>query len=179
MNIESSTEGKLKQVYPDLAQRWRMVAQKMWDTHRVQIKVSDGFRDYAEQLKIWSKGRTKDSNGVWVISNIKSIVTHAMPGQSYHEYGLALDSCFQGSDPYLDKIDRKDAQFLWNEYGKFCKEVGLEWGGEWRGSKNDRPHCQLTYGLNLHSLQALLCEGGLKAVWNKCKSISHCGAVLV
>jgi peptidoglycan L-alanyl-D-glutamate endopeptidase CwlK len=177
--IDKATEEKLSSVYPELASRWRMVAQKMWDAHRVIIRVTDGLREFEEQLKVWSKGRVKGAGGKWYISDIKKVVTHAMPGQSYHQYGLAIDSCFQGSDPFLEKIDRKDATLLWNAYGRFCKEVGLEWGGEWVGSKNDRPHCQLSYGLNILSLNCLYEEGGIESVWNKCKALANCGSALV
>jgi peptidoglycan L-alanyl-D-glutamate endopeptidase CwlK len=132
---ENSTEGKLDAVYPELARRWRLVAEKMWNEHKLMIRVTEGLRDYKDQLAIWNKGRQKDKSGKWFISEPKKVVTFAMPGQSYHQYGLAIDICFQGSDPYLEKIDKKDAEFLWSEYGRFCKEVGLEWGGVWKGKK--------------------------------------------
>lgn len=171
------TDTRLKSVLPDLAIRWRKVRQNMWDAHELQMRVTDGYRSVSDQWKYWYLGRIKDKDGTWIIGDASQVVTHAKPLESLHNYGLALDSCFMGDDPYLAK-DTK-AEFLWSEYGRFCKANSLDWGGIWKGMKNDRPHCELSYGLNIHSLQILFEDGGIKGVWNKCKILSTCGAELV
>lgn len=173
MNYDSSTESKLLSVFPGLASIWRAVAQEMWDLHQVQIKVTEGLRTFSQQWDCWHQGRLKDKGGEWVICDIRKVVTYAMPGKSFHQYGLAIDSAFMGSDPYLSTIVEKDSQFLWNEYGRLCKKHGLVWGGDFKHA--DRPHCENSYGLSLIELQILYEDKGLKGLWNKCKILSECG----
>lgn len=174
---DSVSEGKLKLVLPDLAIRWRLVREKMWDIYKRQIRVTDGLRTFGDQWECYSKGRLKDKNGTWIICDAKKVVTHAMPGQSLHNYGMALDVCFMGDDAYL--VKDPEQVMLWNEYGKFCKDNSLVWGGDWVGMKNDRPHCEISYGLSIHALQVEYEDNGIKGVWNKCKLMSQCGAQLI
>lgn len=171
------SESRLKLVIPDLAIRWRKVAQSMWDQHERQLRVTDGYRSFGDQWKYFGYGRLKDKNGDWVICDAAKVVTHAMPGTSFHNYGMALDSCFMGDDAYLYKDPH--GHYLWEEYGKFCAENSLIWGGLWKGMKNDRPHCEINYGLSIHAVQILYEDNGLTGVWNKCKLMSQCGAELV
>jgi peptidoglycan LD-endopeptidase CwlK len=177
MTIDSRSEEKLATVFPDIAVRWRRVAQDMWDTHKKQIRVTDGIRGFAEQWAIYALGRKKDKNGLWVVVDRKAVRTDARPGTSWHNYGLAIDICFMGGDPYLDKLPGKERDFLFEEYGRFVKAHGMQWGGDFNqnGKKDredyDRPHCQLKYGLSIHEVQSLFEFGGIKAVWAKCNQI--------
>lgn len=177
MIYDRKTEERLETVMPVLSTRWKQVAKDMWDLHKIQIKVTCGMRTFSEQWGEWGKGRLKEKNGTWVICDIRKVVTYAKPGQSYHNYGLALDSCFMGSDPFLERIDKGDAIKLWNEYGRLCKVNGLEWGGDWK--RPDRPHCELTFGQSYHDVQIVYENLGLKAVWAKCEALSKCGMEIV
>lgn len=179
MISDASSDAKLKLVYPRLADGWRSARQAMWDTHEVQIKVIDGLRTFGDQRADYSKGRLKDKNGTWIICDASKVVTHALPGQSFHNYGLAIDSGFMGSDPYLEHIDQKDSVNLWNEYGRICKLSDLEWGGDWLGNKVDRPHCQISMGYSYHDLQIMYADIGIKAIWKKCDSLAKCGSEIV
>lgn len=171
------TDGRLKQVLPDVSYRWLLVRKQMWDTHQIQIRVTDGFRDYAQQWSLYLEGRKKDQNNQYVIVDPKKVVTHARGGESFHNFGLALDSAFMGDDPYLAKLPRKDSDFLWSEYGKICKVHCLEWGGDWTGAKNDRPHCEKTYGMSLHDAQIAYEDDGIRGVFEKCTQLMSCGRV--
>lgn len=177
MMDDPKTDWKLMKVCPDVALRWRAARQAMWDQVGKQIRVTDGFRDFAEQWEVWSKGRFKNHQGNWEIRNKKLVVTYAMPGQSLHQYGLAIDSCFMGEDPYLEKLPKSESAILWQLYGKSLHAQGLDWGGYWKIP--DRPHCQLMYGLSLHTIQMIYEEHGLGAVWEKCKNALMCGGPLV
>lgn len=179
MISDPASELKLKSVFPRLADGWRATRQMMWDLHQIQIKVIDGLRTFGEQWADYSKGRLKDKNGSWIICDESKVVSHALPGQSFHNYALAIDSGFMGSDPYLEHIDKGDAIKLWNEYGRLCKANGLEWGGDWLGNKRDRPHCQLTFGLSYHELQIMYADLGLKAIWKKCETLAKCGSEII
>lgn len=94
-----------------------------------RLKITDGYRTFAEQDKIYAKGRTAPGK----------IVTKAKGGQSYHNYGLAFDCYFTENG----KVTFKKG--ITPEVAKIGEELGLEWGGRWK-SIVDLPHFQLTRG---------------------------------
>ena len=54
-------------------------------------------------------------------------VTNALPGQSVHQYGLAIDAVpTLGGKPLWDDSDALD------DMGKVGEECGFEWAGRWR-----------------------------------------------
>lgn len=169
------TETRLALVYPDLAKRWTRVRESMWVAHNVQLRAADGLRTYSQQWAIWCEGRLKEKNGTWVICDERLVTTHAKPGESWHNFGLAIDSAFMGDDPYLTKLSDVQSMLLWNDYGKYCQEFGLIWGGNWPEKKKDRPHCQITYGMSIHTAQMLYENAGIKSVWNACNKRMECG----
>lgn len=93
--------------------------------------ITSGFRSYQEQAALYAQGRTTPG----------SIVTNALPGQSLHNFGIAVDFC---RDSDLVKIglqpawSKADYQILAEEAVK----LGLEAGYNWK-SFPDFPHCQL------------------------------------
>lgn len=105
----------------------------------VNIRITYGLRTFAEQDKLYAKGRTIKG----------SKVTNAKGGQSYHNYGLAIDFCLLHKDGKvswsmhedLDKDGKKD----WKEVVDAFKKRGFEWGGEWTTFK-DNPHLQKIFG---------------------------------
>lgn len=168
-----NSESKLSLVCMDVADKWRLVREEFWDINELQIRVTQGLRSYAEQWAIYAQGRKKDASGQWIIFDRKKIVTNARGGESYHNFGLAVDSAFMGNDPYLEKYSKDDREFLWSEYGRLVEKHGLEWGGRWKVP--DLPHGQKTYGLSLSVLQILYEEKGTKGIYQKCAQIMGCG----
>lgn len=175
MLSDSITQERLDVVFPDLAASWREVQADFFKNHSLQLRVACGTRTFAEQWAVYSLGRTKGDDGIWVITDIKKVVTYAQPGLSFHQYGLAIDSIVFGQDPYLAKLPKADSDALWLDYGATCKKHGLVWGGDWSGSKNDRPHCENSYGLTIHDVQMIYEKGGVDAVWDKCRITADCG----
>jgi hypothetical protein len=166
MIADPKTEVKLSEVIPDLANRWRKVRQEMWERTKLQIKVTEGYRSFAKQFEYYSQGRKHTKQG-WEIVDAKKIISHALPGSSYHNYGLALDSAFCGSDPYLGQVPIAESKKLWDIYGELVQKHGMFWGGTWTGLKNDRPHCEVNYGYTTHSLQIMYEDVGIKGIWAK------------
>lgn len=177
---DSATIAKLRLVYPDFAVRLRRVHADMLQHHRAVMKVTEGLRSLATQAEYWARGRAQLPSGKWEIVDSKAIITKAAPGDSIHHYGLAGDSCFVSVDdkkchPYLEGDARFNA--LWAAYGKFAQGHGLVWGFDWNGNgkvdKNDydRPHVELTYGLDLATIKALYKVNGLTGVWAKIDQI--------
>ncbi|EPD92696.1 hypothetical protein HMPREF1207_00467 [Paenibacillus sp. HGH0039] len=112
----------------------------------IQVVITDDFRSMEEQDKLYSQGRTSEGK----------IVTHAKAGESYHNYGLAIDFALKTKsgkiiwdmNADLNGDGRKD----WSQVVAIAKELGFEWGGDWTNFP-DYPHLQLSYGLSIAELQ--------------------------
>lgn len=127
------------------------------------------MRSIPEQLTLWKKGRDEEGQ----IIDPHQVVTQAPPGSSIHNYGLAVDSCFHGDDPYWEYLKLRDGgeyRRRWAAFGKVCESHGLVWGGMF-ASITDLPHAQITYGMSLKDIQTLYKFKGLPAVWTKCDQI--------
>lgn len=120
--------------------------------------ATSGFRSYVEQALLFEQGRTR----------IGKIVTNAKPGQSFHNFGIAMDFTHD-----LDMVkpglqpDWVDANYIL--LAKEAVKVGLEPGALWTGFK-DIPHVQLKiskHNIQLPTLANLYTtnKGGLPAVW--------------
>lgn len=107
---------------------------------KIYVGISQGFRSFAEQDELYAQGRTKPGN----------IVTNAKGGQSYHNYGLAVDFFIYSSD--LKRVSWV-VNDKWRRVASIAKELGFEWGGEWQGF-TDYPHLQITSGLTIKQLQS-------------------------
>lgn len=100
-----------------------------------------GARDHDEQQRLYDQGRTAPG----------AIVTNARPGQSLHNYGMALDLVPQ---QLIDTANWSPESDLWQTVGALASEFGLEWGGNWTGFV-DRPHVQMGGTGGWQALQAL------------------------
>ena len=158
MNIDSRTRARIRAVYPGLAFRYYRLAYDLYALHKKCVRITEGFRSFTRQRKLFSLGRDKPG----------SVVTNARAGQSFHNYGLAIDVCFVGPDPYLEKD--VNGPMYWDEFGRTAKGHGFAWGGDFNGFQ-DRPHIQLTYGLTLRAIQKLYDFGGIEGVWTRLDQI--------
>jgi len=107
----------------------------------IQLRVTQGLRTFAEQNALYAKGRTAPG----------SIVTNAQGGQSYHNYGLAIDV-----------VEINNGRANWNTNWSAISEIGIrngfEWGGNFR-SISDNPHFQMTFGYSTTDLLNLYNSG--------------------
>ncbi|CAH2716728.1 Peptidoglycan L-alanyl-D-glutamate endopeptidase CwlK [Neobacillus rhizosphaerae] len=112
----------------------------------IVVVVTDGFRSAEEQDRLYDKGRTAEG----------SIVTFAKGGESYHNYGLAIDFALKtpsGNVIWDRQYDgNKNGKADWTEVVKMAKALGFEWGGDWAKFK-DYPHLQMNFGLTIAKLQ--------------------------
>jgi len=112
----------------------------------ISILITDGFRSVESQNEIYERGRSKEG----------AIVSYARGGESYHNYGLAIDFALlneHGGISYdLQRDGNNNGEADWFEVARIGKELGFEWGGDWRGFK-DYPHFQYTFGLSINELQ--------------------------
>ncbi|MFX3673538.1 MAG: M15 family metallopeptidase [Paenisporosarcina sp.] len=112
----------------------------------ISILITDGFRSVESQNEIYEKGRNE----------VGAIVSYAKGGQSYHNYGLAIDYALQNTNGDISYDLQQDAngngEADWFEVASIGKELGFKWGGDWRGFK-DYPHLEYTFGLSISELQ--------------------------
>lgn len=112
----------------------------------IHVVITETVRTMEEQEDLYAQGRSTEGN----------IVTYAQAGESYHNYGLAID--FALKDNHGDVIwdtsydGNSNGKSDWDEVAKIAKELGFEWGGDWANFK-DYPHLQMRFGLSIDQLQ--------------------------
>jgi len=104
----------------------------------IKLKVASALRTKEEQDKLFAQGRDKDGKV------IGETVTNAKGGESYHNFGLAIDVYMVNDD---GTIDLKG--ILPPEVVAIAKQEGFEWGGDWRKFK-DYPHFEMTFGKKIN-----------------------------
>ena len=86
--------------------------------------------------------------------NAKPQVTKARGGQSYHNYGLAVDIVLivdkDGNGSYESDFDG-DGKSDWQEVVAIFKRYGWTWGGDWKFY--DAPHFEKSLGYSIAALQ--------------------------
>ncbi|WP_254854045.1 peptidoglycan-binding protein [Halobacillus salinus] len=105
----------------------------------INVQFSSGFRSSSEQQRLYNQGRTTSG----------SVVTNAKPGQSVHNYGLAVDfflTTYNGSSATWT-VNKE-----WRRVAAIGKQLGFQWGGDWR-SFRDYPHLDLAVGLTWRDLR--------------------------
>ena len=140
----------LESVHPILAQRAVELVNRVAQRGTPIISVVfSGFRSFEEQQVLFDKGRKTPG----------PIVTNARPGESYHNYGLAVDIHTRvGSTINFNDVAEANIR------GPVGTELGLMWGGNFAGNFKDRPHFQLSAGLFIRDLLPLFNSGGLADV---------------
>ncbi|RDW17120.1 peptidase [Oceanobacillus arenosus] len=112
----------------------------------IHLVITDEFRSFEQQNALYEKGRSIEGN----------IVTNARAGETYHNYGLAIDYALinDAGDYIWDTTydGNVNGKSDWFEVAELAKNLGFEWGGDWSGFK-DYPHLQMTFGLSIRQLQ--------------------------
>ncbi|QAY67235.1 M15 family metallopeptidase [Paenibacillus protaetiae] len=111
----------------------------------IKLIISDGFRSAADQNKLYAQGRTAPGK----------VVTNARGGQSYHNYGLAVDFALldhKGKALWdLNYDGNRNGKADWMEVVALAKKLGFDWGGDW--DSPDYPHLEMNFGLSIRDLQ--------------------------
>lgn len=112
----------------------------------INIIITDDFRSAEEQDILHQQGRSNSGN----------IVTYAEGGESYHNYGLAIDFALQLDDGSvvwdIERDDNGNGRPDWFEVADIGKSLGFDWGGDWERFK-DYPHLEMTFGLSIRELK--------------------------
>lgn len=149
----------LRGVHPILAQK-ALQMQEIAKSEGFTIRVSQGYRTWDEQDKLYAQGRTRPGK----------IVTNAKGGQSYHNYACAVDFVFIVKNLKTGKDEISWDEKLYKNLGRWAKMVGLEWGGFWNFV--DLPHVQLPNMTSIKALRSTYLQAGggsrgINAVWKE------------
>lgn len=109
----------------------------------VGIRLTQGLRTIAEQNDLYAQGRTKPG----------PIVTNARGGYSYHNFSLAIDFVLLKGLYDMKYDGDSDGIADWFEVVTIARELGFEWGGDWKSFK-DYPHFEMNFGLTTAQLRA-------------------------
>jgi hypothetical protein len=152
--MNAISEERLLQVHPVLRVRVQQMLGLLAE-QGLNVIVTQGFRTYAEQQAIYNQGRTTPGQ----------IVSNALPGQSWHNFGLAVDLAPVGVVNGKMVVDWNQNHPDWQKMlsaGSFYK---LAEGAQWRTFK-DWPHF---YPVEIPAnppdiVRALYAERGINAV---------------
>ena len=145
VEYEVNIETLPTELHPIVAEKVEILKEKTAEK-KIEILITDDYRSNEEQDKLYDKGRRAPGQ----------VVTHAEGGESYHNFGLAVDFALQlenGNVIWDTEYDGNgNGQSDWFEVAEIAKELGFQWGGDWRGFK-DYPHLQMDFGLTINDLQ--------------------------
>lgn len=114
---------------------------------KIRLTADGGFRGFLEQDQLYGHSRTEEQlKKVGVhpayAKPSETWKTNAKGGQSYHNYGLAVDVCI---------INQTGADFnITEDIAGIFKSEGWQWMYDL--IKKDKPHFQLTFGLSINEL---------------------------
>lgn len=112
----------------------------------ITVRITQGLRSHDEQERLYEKGRSTEG----------AIVTYARGGESYHNYGLAVDFALEdrrGNVIWDMEYDgNRNGRADWYEVADLAKQLGFSWGGDWTSFK-DYPHLQMDFGYSLSELR--------------------------
>lgn len=132
----------------------------------LDVGMFNGLRVEADQEKLYALGRTvKNPDGFDPEKKpLGNIVTNALPWQSWHFFGLAVDFAFKNSKGawYWPADDAPQ----WEALAKvMLMHTGVAWGGNWTKFP-DLPHFQMTGKIpSVREAKRILFEEGQDKLW--------------
>lgn len=139
------------EIHPELAKK---VERLLNEAHEQGLDVFafEGFRSVQKQNRLHENGKD---------------VTQVTGGNSYHNYGLAVDIVFKdkNGNPSWDKNRH------WQKLGEIGKSLGLKWGGDFKKANGqpfkDLAHFEFHPGLNMSQVKEIFAQGGKDLLWQK------------
>ena len=146
-DMDRHSELRIEGLHPKIRTKVREFI-KDAEKQGIVLRITSGLRTWEEQNKLFAQGRTAGGKRV----------TNAKGGQSWHNYGLAIDVVQMVAGVPQWRAD-------WAKIGEIGEKHGFEWGGRWKFV--DKPHFQMRFGLTIAQAQARHRDKGK----NKCIEI--------
>jgi len=131
---------RLNRLHPKARDTFRAFIEEAEAELGIALRITTGYRTIAEQDVLYAQGRT----------TVGDIVTNAKGGQSFHNYGLAVDLCRLSDD-----LKHVQWSFDMAQLKPIAAKHGIEWGGDWKHFK-DYPHFELRLGFKQNCEDALV-----------------------
>jgi peptidoglycan L-alanyl-D-glutamate endopeptidase CwlK len=149
--MDKITEKRIETLHPKLREMVREIYQKINENlvnKNIICRFTSTYRTAKEQNDLYAQGRTATGN----------VVTMAKAGQSYHNYGMAIDVCLikngvEASWDFTKDYDNDGIADLMEVIHIF-QMYGWEWAGTWKTFK-EKPHIQYTFGKSIIELQKM------------------------
>jgi hypothetical protein len=158
---DAISTGRLALCHPLLVQKMEKVDSLL---DGIVIRITSGLRTSSEQAADWAKGR----NAAGVVIDAEAVVTHAPPGYSAHNFGLAVDCVpgIRGTSVWQPNWNVHHPDFI--AMVNACEAQGLVAGIRWPKPKTDPDHFQLAEFpvTPTQAMRDMLAQQGLHAVWN-------------
>ena len=108
-----------------------------------EVLIVYGRRTHVEQLELYRRGRAvvdprKSELNAANWKRVGDVVTKALPGESPHNFGEAMDIALIGPD----KRWLADADPRWAIIGRAAEAEGLVWGGHFQSLPKDCAHVE-------------------------------------
>ncbi|TSB45447.1 M15 family metallopeptidase [Alkalicoccobacillus porphyridii] len=132
-------------LHPTVAEKTEELVERAADLE-IDVVITDDFRSIEKQDSLYDKGRESEGR----------VVTNAKGGESYHNYGLAIDFALRKENGDviwdLEYDGNQNGESDWMEVVSIAKDLGFTWGGDWKGFR-DYPHLQMDFGYSINELQ--------------------------
>ncbi|MFE6074907.1 M15 family metallopeptidase [Paenibacillus sp. NPDC057886] len=132
-------------LHPVVAESEKLLVRKA-ARRGIEVVITHDFRSIEEQDALYNQGRSIAGN----------VVTNAKGGESYHNYGLAIDFALRTPEGDvvwdMERDDNGNGKADWLEVVELAKELGFTWGGDWANFP-DYPHLQMDFGLSINDLK--------------------------
>lgn len=133
-------------------------------TEGLYAYIFESMRLRSRQGALYAQGRTTPGHRV----------TDALPGESWHQYGLAVDLVFDGFPAKPGIQWQWEGHFAdahngdYKRLAKIMKGYGLEWLGD---SNIEMAHFQKTWGVTIKEAQKITETDGVLALWARLDKI--------
>lgn len=181
--MDSNSETRLAQINPAIAMMVRILAANLADASVAdEIRVVQGLRSWDQQAALYAEGRTAPGVpcvhdgvarpvGTCPVHHLGEIVTRSEPGNSWHNFGLAVDVApFTNDGVHAFKVPDWNADHPnWKQMEAAARLAGFVCGADFR-TFPDNPHLQLTGRFPVNpddEVRQIFKDAGMQAVWEE------------